>query len=81
MRPRGHFSARDFNDQRKAATAADMPAFVPPRFRPICCKIRDQFEDRLRRFLGSEYPAQYEEQIKAYFRALMQTQNGAAPTN
>ena len=29
----------------------------------------------LRRFLGDSYPPQYEEQIKAYFRALLKAQS------
>jgi hypothetical protein len=35
---------------------------------------RTPIEDRLREFLGKDYPPQYEEQIKAYFRALLKTE-------
>jgi hypothetical protein len=35
---------------------------------------RIEIEDRLRQFLGDNYPPQYEEQIKAYFRALLKAE-------
>lgn len=69
---------RDFNDQRKATTAESTPTFVPPALPAGLLDDRTQFEDRLKRYLGDDYPAQYEEQIKAYFRALLQ--NGGAQT-
>ncbi len=63
---------RDFNDQRKATTAESSPVLVPPALPPGLLEDRTQFEDRLNRYLGDDYPPQYEEQIRAYFRALMQ---------
>ncbi len=74
---------KDFSEQRKA-TSADNPAFVAPSaLPPELLDDRIGFEDRLKRFLGSSYPPQYEEQIKAYFRALMNAESsqrsGAVP--
>ncbi|MCB2231062.1 hypothetical protein KQH82_10140 [bacterium] len=63
---------RDFNDQRKATTAESSPVYVPAALPAELLNDRAQFEDRLKRYLGDDYPPQYEEQIKAYFRALMQ---------
>ncbi|MBD3403336.1 hypothetical protein GF420_10610 [candidate division GN15 bacterium] len=71
---------RDFSDQRKATTAENNPTYVPPALPAELLNDRTQFEDRLKRYLGDDYPAQYEEQIKAYFRALMQTEAGSETT-
>ncbi|HUV30753.1 MAG TPA: DUF4175 family protein [Acidobacteriota bacterium] len=72
---------RDFSEQRKATTAGEQPVYLPPALSTDLLNDRVQLEDRLRQFLGSGYPPQYEEQIKAYFRALLkaQTQLNAQP--
>lgn len=62
---------RDFNEERRATTAETTPNWIPPSLPAELLNDREQFEDRLRRYLGDNYPAQYEEQIKAYFRALL----------
>lgn len=73
---------RDFNEERRATTAETTPSWVPPSLPSELLNDREQFEDRLRRYLGDNYPAQYEEQIKAYFRALLQAEKqGEAPKN
>jgi len=69
---------KDFTEQRKATTATGQPVYIPPDLPNDLLNDRAHFEDRLRQFLGSDYPAQYEEQIKAYFRALLQIE---APAN
>lgn len=75
---------KDFTQRRRAASAGDQPVWVPPALPQNLLDDRIELEDRLRRFLGNSYPPQYEEQIKAYFRALLkveaelrQTQTGS----
>ncbi len=68
---------KDFTDQRKATTASQQPVYIPPSLTSDLLNDRTRFEDRLRQFLGDNYPPQYEEQIKAYFRALLQTESPA----
>lgn len=66
---------KDFTEQRKANTATDNPVYIPPALSADMLNDRAAFEDRLRQFLGDNYPPQYEEQIKAYFRALLQVES------
>jgi myosin heavy subunit len=66
---------RDFTEQRKANTATNNPIYIPPALSADMLNDRAAFEDRLRQFLGDNYPPQYEEQIKAYFRALLQVES------
>jgi DNA repair exonuclease SbcCD ATPase subunit len=66
---------KDFSEQRRATTAEDQPYFVPPSLPTDIFSDRVNLEDRLRRFLGDNYPPQYEEQIKAYFKALLQAES------
>ncbi|MEW6051332.1 MAG: DUF4175 family protein [Candidatus Zixiibacteriota bacterium] len=70
---------KDFTEQRKATTAAEQPVYIPPNLPSDLLNDRAHFEDRLRQFLGNDYPSQYEEQIKAYFRALLQIES--TPSN
>jgi len=65
---------KDFSDQRRATTAKGQPVYAPPSLPAELLNERIQLEDRLRNFLGSGYPFQYEEQIKAYFRALLKVE-------
>ena len=66
---------KDFTEQRKANTATNSPVLIPPAHSADLLNDRAAFEDRLRQFLGDNYPPQYEEQIKAYFRALLQVES------
>jgi len=66
---------KDFSEQRRATTAEEQPYFVPPALPTDIFSDRVNLEDRLRRFLGDNYPPQYEEQIKAYFKALLQAES------
>jgi hypothetical protein len=68
---------RDFNEQRKATTAEQDFVRVPPALPAELLNDRSNFEERLHRYLGDDYPPQYEEQIKAYFRALIEAQGSA----
>ncbi len=66
---------RDFTEQRKAA-AATSPGFVsPPELPRELLDERVSLEDRLRKYLSGDYPPQYEEQIKAYFKALLEAES------
>jgi hypothetical protein len=66
---------RDFAEQRQAGVApADI--FAPPQALPAeLLGDKTTIEDRLRKYLSGGYPPQYEKQVKAYFRALMQLQS------
>jgi hypothetical protein len=68
---------RDYSEQRKSTTAEEQPTFVPPSLPPEIADDRVNLEDRLRKYLGKDYPPQYEEQIKAYFKALLQTEGAS----
>lgn len=65
---------KDFSQQRRATTATEQPYSVPPALPADIFNDRTSFEDRLQQFLGDSYPPQYEEQIKAYFKALLQAE-------
>lgn len=74
---------KDFTDQRKATVATQQPVYIPPSLTSDLLNDRAHFEDRLKQFLGDNYPPQYEEQMKAYFRALLQSESQStspAPT-
>jgi hypothetical protein len=74
---------KDFTEQRKAATATQTATYIPPGLSSDILNDRVNLEDRLRQYLGSGDPKQYEEQIKAYFKALLQvqSQSQALPAN
>ncbi len=65
---------KDFTEQRQATTATQQPVLVPRDLPAGLLDDRLEIEDRLQRFLGENYPPQYEEQIKAYFRALLKAE-------
>ncbi len=65
---------KDFSEQRRSKTATSQAFYVPPELSREILDDRMKLEDRLRRYLGDSYPPQYEEQIKAYFRALLQAE-------
>ncbi|HOP05740.1 MAG TPA: hypothetical protein PLF13_00470 [candidate division Zixibacteria bacterium] len=62
---------RDFTEQRQATSAKENIFAPPPALPSDMLDDRVKLEDRLRQYLSEDYPAQYEEQIKAYFRALL----------
>ena len=65
---------KDFTEQRRATTAVEQPVLIPQDLPASLLDDRIEIEDRLRQFLGENYPPQYEEQIKAYFRALLKAE-------
>jgi hypothetical protein len=66
---------KDFAEQRKATSAGDYDIFNPPALSADDLADRSQLEEWLNQFLTGKYPQQYQEQIKAYFRALMQVES------
>ncbi|MBU0984260.1 MAG: hypothetical protein KKA42_10355 [candidate division Zixibacteria bacterium] len=70
---------KDFTERRRAASATEETVFMPPSLPAEMFDDSVQLEDRLRQFLGDSYPPQYEEQIKAYFRALLKASGTLPP--
>jgi hypothetical protein len=70
---------KDFSERRQATTATEDVYQVPPALSSEVLNDQTEIEDLLRQFLDDEYPAQYEEQVKAYFRALLQLRYQAQP--
>lgn len=68
---------RDFVEQRRSNTARENLFQAPPALGEELLKDNSLLEDRLRKYLSEEYPPQYEQQIKAYFRALLQIDSNA----
>ena len=69
---------KDFSEQRQSKSASSSLMYIPPGLSSDILENNLKLEDRLRQYLGDDYPKQYEEQIKAYFKALLKTeqQNG-----
>ncbi len=72
---------KDFSEQRQSKTATNQAFYVPPELSRDILNDRMKLEDRLRQYLGDSYPPQYEEQIKAYFRALLQAETNLIRQN
>jgi len=66
---------QDYSERRRANSATETAVFVPPSLPRELFDEDIRLEDRLRRFLGDSYPPQYEEQIKAYFKALLKAES------
>ncbi|MEA2031267.1 MAG: DUF4175 family protein [candidate division Zixibacteria bacterium] len=71
---------KDFTEQRKATSAEEQLFVVPPSLPSELLDDRIKLEDRLRKYLGDSYPSQYEEQIKAYFKALLKAESRSRST-
>jgi hypothetical protein len=65
---------KDLSERRRASTATQQALHIPPALLQDFLNDRIRLEDRLRSFLGKGYPPQYEEQIKAYFKALLKAE-------
>jgi len=72
---------KDFTDQRKAAIGEDIIRNSPPALTGNQVQGGLDAEDRLRRFLDEDYPEEYEQQIKAYFKALIERIDGTRQDN
>jgi len=66
---------KDYSERRRASSATETAVFIPPSLPKELFDEDVRLEDRLRRFLGDSYPPQYEEQIKAYFKALLKAES------
>ncbi len=66
---------RDFTEQRRANTAKSEQYYEPPQLPQGLLDDGAGIEDRLRRYLSDDYPPQYEQQIKAYFKALLKAES------
>ncbi len=63
---------KDFTDQRKADVGKDILRNSPAALSGNQLNSGLDVEDKLRRFLDESYPEEYEQQIKAYFKALIE---------
>nr|MBN2277786.1 hypothetical protein [candidate division Zixibacteria bacterium] len=63
---------KDFTEQRKASVGEDVLRNSPPALSGDQLQGGLDIEDRLRRFLNESYPPEYEQHIKAYFKALLE---------
>lgn len=70
---------KDFTDQRKASVGEDILRNSPAALSGNQLNGGLDVEDKLRRFMDEEYPEEYEQHIKAYFKALME--NGGEALN
>jgi len=67
---------KDFTDQRKAAIGEDVLRNSPSSLSGNQLKGGLDIEDRLRKFLDEKYPDEYEQHIRAYFKALLEQLEG-----
>ncbi|MDD4052590.1 MAG: hypothetical protein PHR28_11925 [candidate division Zixibacteria bacterium] len=63
-------SRRDYTEQRKATTGEDILRSSPGPLEDDNSRLTESLQDRLQKSLQEGYPRQYEQQIKAYFKAL-----------
>jgi len=61
---------RDFTRERQAVTAEDILRASPGALEDDGRDASESLQDRLNRYLQEGYPRQYEQQIKAYFKAI-----------
>jgi hypothetical protein len=61
---------RDFTRERQAITAEDILRASPGPLEDDRQNAAESLQDRLNRYLQDGYPRQYEQQIKAYFKAI-----------
>ncbi len=73
---------KDYTDQRQSTPAQDVLRQPPPALSGSQLNGGLDIEDRLRHFMNENYPAEYEQHIKAYFKALLEksTLNSKQPS-
>jgi len=64
------FNRRDYTRERQATSAEDILRASPGPLENQGLQKTETLQDRLNRYLQEGYPRQYEQQIKAYFKAL-----------
>jgi len=70
---------KDFTDERKSTVGQDVFRNSPAALSGNQLKGGLDIEDRLRRFLDESYPQEYEQHIKAYFKALLEKIDNSSP--
>ncbi len=70
---------KDFTDQRKAEVGKDITRNSPSALSGEQQQGGSNMEDKLRQFMNENYPSEYEQHIKAYFKALMENSGETAP--
>ena len=63
---------KDFTEERKATVGKDIFRPSPAALSGNDLKGGLDVEDRLREFLNESYPAEYDQHIRAYFKALLE---------
>jgi len=64
---------KDFTEQRKAQMGEDILRSSPAALSADQLQGGVDVDDRLRKFMSEDYPEEYEQHIKAYFKALMES--------
>jgi predicted translin family RNA/ssDNA-binding protein len=72
---------KDFTDQRKANVGEDVLRNSPPALTGNQLQGGLDIDDQLRRFMNESYPREYEQQIKAYFKALIEQMDSQTPSD
>ncbi len=67
---------RDYTRERRAVTADDIFRSSPGALNENTAGQTESLQDRLNRYLQDGYPQQYEQQIKAYFKAITGMEQG-----
>jgi hypothetical protein len=70
---------KDFTEQRKATVGEDILRSSPPALTGNHLQGGLDIDDRLRQFMDESYPEEYEQHIKAYFKALLEKIEQYAP--
>jgi hypothetical protein len=63
---------KDYTEKRQATSAENLFQVPPPALSGSQVNGGLDIEDKLRRFMNENYPAEYEQHIKAYFKALLE---------
>jgi len=71
-------SRRDYTRERKAVTAQDILRASPGPLDNDNVQMTETLQERLNRHLQEGYPRQYEQQIKAYFKAISNSATNGA---
>ncbi len=72
---------KDFTEQRKAEVGKDIVRNSPADLSGDQLQNGLNIEDKLRQFMDESYPAEYEQHIKAYFKALLEKADYGSPSN
>jgi hypothetical protein len=70
---------KDFTEQRKAEVGKDIIRNSPSSLNGNQLQGDLDIEDKLRQFMNESYPAEYEQHIKAYFKALLEKSTYVPP--